>query len=108
MFCMKKNDVLNRRDVLVALSALAALGGGSAEGQSAAGKPSLPGEQTLSHSHVFPFDSLPVKPSVNGGASRAVTHGALAPGEDAAGCESTRRPGPMRHPPHKRRLAAVL
>ena len=105
---MKNLDGLNRRDVLVALSAFAVLGGLTAEAsasdtsavqmdrkQAAAGFP------VLSQAQTFTFESLPVKASANGGASRAVAHGVLATGEFVEVHETTLPPGQMPHPPHK-------
>ena len=100
---MKNLDGLNRRDVLVALSALAALGGGSgmAEAGEVCPTGARPGEAVLSKSQIYPFDKLPVKPSANGGASRAVVQGVMATGEFVEVHETTLPPGQMPHPPHQ-------
>jgi quercetin dioxygenase-like cupin family protein len=93
---------LDRREMLVALSAFAALGSVPAGAQAVAQKPGE-GEQVLSQSQAFPFDKLPVKPSANGGASRAVIAGVLPTGELIEMHETTLPPGQMPHPPHKHR-----
>src|SRR5260370_32273578 len=106
---MKNLDGLNRRDVLVALSAFAALGGLTAEaGAQVGGNHAAAGGPVLSQSKPFPFDKLPVKPSANGGASRAVTQGALATGGVVEGHETTLQPGQMPHPPHKHRHSEFI
>ncbi|MDQ2832975.1 MAG: cupin domain-containing protein [Acidobacteriota bacterium] len=97
---------VSRRDVLVALSAFAAMGCVQAEGQ-ASPVPSMPGENVLSQSKVFPFDSLPVNKNANG-ASRAVVRGALATGESVEMHETTLLPGHMPHPPHKHRHSEFM
>jgi quercetin dioxygenase-like cupin family protein len=95
---MKK---LNRREVGLALSALAMLGSVDAAAQ-AAPTPAEPASgPPLLKSLVFPFDSLPVKKSSNGGESRAVLHGTLATGEFVEVHETTLPPGQMPHPPHR-------
>ncbi len=100
---------MGRRDVLVALSALMALGGVSAGAevpQTVA--QSLPGELVMSKSHIYPFEKLPVKPSANGGASRAVVQGMTATGEFVEVHETTLPPGQMPHPPHKHRHSEFI
>lgn len=79
---------MNRRDLCVALSAFMAVGSVSAEAQT-----STAGSATLAHSEIFPFDSLPVKHSANGGESRAVIHGTLPTGEFVESHETTLPPG---------------
>jgi quercetin dioxygenase-like cupin family protein len=106
---MKNLDGLNRRDVLVALSAFAALGSLTAEaGAQMEGKHAAPAEQVLSQSKTFRFDMMAVKPSANGGASRAVTQGALATGEFVEVHETTLQSGQMPHLPHKHRHSEFI
>ncbi len=87
----------NRRDLCVALSALAAVGSLSSSDAEAQSK----SDQVLSKSRTWTFDSLPARPSSNGGASRAVVQGLLATGEAVEVHETTLPPGKMPHPPHK-------
>jgi quercetin dioxygenase-like cupin family protein len=90
---------LNRRELCVALSAVAAMGGVVAEAQQSGA--AAANEPVLAHSEIFPFDQLPVKPSANGGASRAVIHGTLPTGEYVESHETTLPAGQMPHPPHR-------
>src|ERR1700687_5003920 len=89
---------LNRRELCVALSALAAVGSVSAEAQSGHAVTDGP---ALAHSAIFPFDQVPVKPSANAGASRAVIHGPVRRGEFVEAHEATWPPGQMPHEPHR-------
>ena len=93
----------NRRDLCIALSALAAAGSLTQPGEAQA-KPN----EVLSQSHTWTFDSLPVKQSANGGASRAVVHGVLATGEAVEVHETTLPPGQMPHPAHKHRHSEFM
>lgn len=93
----------NRRDLCIALSALAAAGSLTQSGEAQA-KPN----EVLSQSHTWTFDSLPVKQSANGGASRAVVHGVLATGEAVEVHETTLPPGQMPHPAHKHRHSEFM
>ena len=86
-------DDLNRRDLFLGLAAFATL--------TPASSASIDQASTLVHSEIFPFDKLPVKPSANGGDSRAVVHGTLATGEFVEVHETTLPPGQMPHPPHR-------
>jgi mannose-6-phosphate isomerase-like protein (cupin superfamily) len=90
---------MNRRDLCVALSAFAAIGTVSAKAQ--AGSADSSNSVTLAHSEIFPFDSLPVKHSANGGDSRAVIHGTLPTGEFVESHETTLPAGQMPHKPHR-------
>jgi quercetin dioxygenase-like cupin family protein len=96
---MKK---LNRREVGLALSALAMLGTVDAAAQTGTTTTAEPpAGPPLLKSLVFPFDSLPVKHSSNGGEGRAVLHGTLATGEFVEVHETMLPPGQMPHPPHR-------
>lgn len=93
----------NRRDLCIALSALTAAGSLTQPGEAQA-KPN----EVLSQSHTWTFDSLPVKQSANGGASRAVVQGVLATGEAVEVHETTLPPGQMPHPAHKHRHSEFM
>jgi quercetin dioxygenase-like cupin family protein len=89
-----------RRDLCLALTAIASLGL-NLEAQSTA-------NPKLIHSQIFPYDSLPVTHSSNGGESRAVIHGTLATGEFIEVHETTLPPGQMPHPPHRHTHSELL
>lgn len=91
---------LNRRELGMALSAFAMMSSLNAEGQT--GPAATPGTSPqLLKSEIFPYDSLPIKQSSNGGQSRAVLHGTLATGEVVEVHETLLPPGQMPHPPHR-------
>ncbi len=90
----------NRRDLCLTLAAL----GGLAtlpRGLEAQTEPAVGAESKLIHSRLFPFDSLTVHPSANGGESRPVVRGDLATGEYVEVHETTLPAGQMPHPPHR-------
>jgi quercetin dioxygenase-like cupin family protein len=116
---------LNRRDLCVALSALAALGTVSssvtsdAEAQatpasSSSANPSTePGgtpttTPTLTKSVVFPYATLPVHHSPNGGVGRPVLAGTLATGEFLEVHQTMLPAGQMPHPPHRHSHSELL
>jgi quercetin dioxygenase-like cupin family protein len=84
---------MNRREVCGALSAFALMAS-VIEAQTGEGSP-------LAASRVFEYDKLPVKPSANGGESRAVVQGKLLTGESVELHNTTLPAGKMPHPPHK-------
>ena len=90
----------NRRDICLALAALGGLVAmpDMLEPQGTSGTSA---ESKLIHSKLFPFDSLEVNQSANGGDSRAVIRGDLATGEYVEVHETTLPPGQMPHPPHR-------
>ena len=93
---MTQNSLQNRRDLCFALAALESL--------AALPRPSeaqMNTEPKLVHSKLFPFASLPIGHSANGGESRAVVRGDLATGEYVEVHETTLPPGQMPHPPHR-------
>lgn len=57
--------------------------------------------EQLNQSHVFHFDSLPVRRNQNGSESRDVVRGELTTGEHVAVHESTQPPGIPGNPPHR-------
>jgi quercetin dioxygenase-like cupin family protein len=93
----------NRRDVFLALAAISTLGAvtGVMEGQAEPSRPPSSDDPKLLHSQLFPFASLPVHASVNGGETRPVIRGTLATGEYVEVHETTLPPGQMPHPPHR-------
>ena len=90
---------LNRREFGAALAAFAALGPVLAEAQAQSTTASAT-DGKLSKSEVFQYDRLPVRPSGNGGSSRAVLSGYLPTGEFVEVHETSLPPGQMPHPPH--------
>lgn len=97
---MNDPTVQKRRDLCLALTALAGAAAfpRSLQAQAAAAQSSAP---KLLHSHLFPFDSLSVTPSANGGETRPVVRGDLRTGEYVEVHETTLPPGRMPHPPHR-------
>ena len=93
-------DDLNRRELFLGLTAFAALTPSAFAGVDAGA--------SLIHSQIFPFDKLPVKPSANGGESRAVLHGTLATSEFIEVHETVLPPGQMPHPPHRHTHSEIL
>lgn len=87
---------MTRRDLSLMLPALGLLSAPSARSQAASSEQPL----TL-HSRVFSFDSLPVKLSAGGAATRPVLQGKLPTGEVVELHETTLMPGQMPHPAHK-------
>ena len=91
---------LTRRDLCVAMAALGAAACTSADAQSSSND-SASDHPKLTHSQLFPFDSLPIKTAADGFESRAVLQGPLATGEFVEVHETTLPPGQMPHPPHR-------
>jgi quercetin dioxygenase-like cupin family protein len=89
-----------RRDLCLALTAIASLGL-NVEAQSTP-------DPKLIHSQLFPYDTLPVTHSANGGETRAVLHGTLATGEFIEVHETTLPAGKMPHPPHRHTHSELL
>ena len=57
--------------------------------------------QQLTQSHVYHFESLPVRKNPNGSESRDVVRGELATGEHVTVHESTQPAGVPGNPPHR-------
>ncbi len=88
----------NRRDLCFALAAMATVGRAQEPSAAQAG---VADPSRLVHSELFPYNSLAVHNTANGGASRSVVHGTLATGEFVEVHETTLPPGQMPHPPHR-------
>ena len=95
---------MNRRELGLALSAFAIIGSLSADAQSG----SLPEDEKLLHSEVFPYEKLPVNTAANGMTSRAVVRGTLATGEYIEVHETMLPAGEMPHPPHRHTHSELL
>ena len=93
---MTPNNLQSRRDLCLSLAAL-----GSLSALSRSLEAQTDAEPKLVHSRLFPFASLPVSHSANGGESRSVIRGDLATGEYVEVHETTLPPGQMPHPPHR-------
>lgn len=102
---------MTRREMVAALSAFAALG------STFGGRTALAQEKTvakaasepvLSQSQTFPFDSLPVTHTANGGEMRHVISGVLPTGESIEVHETMLPAGQMPHPPHRHRNSELL
>jgi quercetin dioxygenase-like cupin family protein len=89
---------MDRRGILLGLGAFALLGEAMASAQ--AGNAAGP-DGKLTRAAVFPYDSLVVKRSANGGTSRAVFSGTLPTGEFVEVHETTLPPGQMPHAAHQ-------
>ena len=101
------HSMQNRRELCLALAALGGLAAlpNPLEGQAEAAPAAEP---KLVHSRLFPFDSLPVKASANGGETRAVLRGDLATGEYVEVHETMLPAGQMPHPPHRHTHSELL
>jgi quercetin dioxygenase-like cupin family protein len=87
---------MTRRDLSLMLPALGLMSAASAHSQ-----PGASDQPLTVHSGVYSFDSLPVKRSAGGGATRPVLQGKLPTGEIVELHETTLMPGQMPHPAHK-------
>jgi quercetin dioxygenase-like cupin family protein len=92
---------MNRREMMAALAAVTALGGVPANAQTG-------DEKTLSQSHVYEFNRLPVVPRDSGQKDQTVLEGVLPTGEALEVHETTLPPGQMPHAPHRHRHSELM
>jgi quercetin dioxygenase-like cupin family protein len=106
------NEDMNRRELMKAVSAFAALGTAFASlpmlAQRTGDENKAASEPVLDHSQTFPFDSLPITHTPNGGSMRHVISGVLATGEFIEVHETTLPAGQMPHPSHRHRNSELI